>query len=185
MKRNWSGNFPGDKSQLFRLPTTALNRTNSDSALHTSVMNPPTGDPFTTGGPTLTPQSNRRTVFPYPVPPIEENVLDEGKLLKPWDTKKPSTPAHGVPSALNTGGSLPDLSSLHFPSPLPTPLDQDEPGYPGSSSLSGGSSTGNLASTLTQLGINAANAQGGNGNFHHHTQGTYRRHFKMLGLILQ
>lgn len=26
MKRNWSGNFPGDKSQLFRLPTTALNR---------------------------------------------------------------------------------------------------------------------------------------------------------------
>lgn len=25
-KRNWSGNFPGDKSQLFRLPTTALNR---------------------------------------------------------------------------------------------------------------------------------------------------------------
>ncbi|XP_039974780.1 CREB-regulated transcription coactivator 2 isoform X1 [Xiphias gladius] len=203
-RRNWSGNFPGDKSQLFRLPTTALNRTNSDSALHTSVMNPPTGDPFTTGGPTFTPQNTRRTgqsdgdgrrMFPYPVPPIEENVLDEGKLLKPWDTKKlpllssrpkscevpginvftspeqPSTPAHGVPSALNTGGSLPDLSSLHFPPPLPTPLDQDEPGYPGSSSLSGGSSTGNLASTLTQLGINAANATGGNSNFHHHTPG--------------
>uniref|UniRef100_A0A3P8TW36 CREB regulated transcription coactivator 2 n=1 Tax=Amphiprion percula TaxID=161767 RepID=A0A3P8TW36_AMPPE len=203
-RRNWSGNFPGDKSQLFRLPTTALNRTNSDSALHTSVMNPPTGDPFTTGGPTLPPQSSRRTgqndgearrMFPYPVPPIEENVLDEGKLLKPWDTKKlpllssrpkscevpginiftspeqPSTPAHGVPSALNTGGSLPDLSSLHFPSPLPTPLDQDEPGYPGSSSLSGGSSTGNLASTLTQLGINAANTPGGNGSFHHPSPG--------------
>nr|XP_029138307.1 CREB-regulated transcription coactivator 2-like isoform X2 [Labrus bergylta] len=202
-RRNWSGNFPGDKSQLFRLPTTALNRTNSDSALHTSVMNPPTGDPFTTGGHTLTPQSNRRSgqsdgegrrMFPYPVPPIEENMLDEGKLLKPWDNKKlplltsrpkscevpginiftspeqPSTPSHGVPSALNTGGSLPDLSSLHFPSPLPTPLDQDEPGYPGSSSLSGGSSTGNLASTLTQLGINPNNTQGGNGNFHH-TQG--------------
>lgn len=28
------------------------------------------------------------SVFPYPVPPIEENVLDDGKLLKPWDTKK-------------------------------------------------------------------------------------------------
>ncbi|XP_028280861.1 CREB-regulated transcription coactivator 2 isoform X2 [Parambassis ranga] len=200
-RRNWSGNFPGDKSQLFRLPTTALNRTNSDSALHTSVMNPPTGDPFSTGGPTLNPQSSRRTgqsdgdssrMFPYPVPPIEENVLDDGKLLKPWDTKKlpllssrpkscevpginifmspeqPSTPAHSIPSALNTGGSLPDLSSLHFPSPLPTPLDQDEPGYLGSSSLSGGSSTGNLASTLTQLGINAS---GGNGSFHHTTPG--------------
>ncbi|CAB1334270.1 unnamed protein product, partial [Coregonus sp. 'balchen'] len=185
-RRNCSGNFPGDKSQLFRLPTTALNRTNSDSALHTSVMNPPAGDTFSAGH-TLTPQGRRtgqsegegRRMFPYPVPPIEENVLDQGKLLKPWDTKKlpllssrpkscevpginifpspdqqSSTPH--APSALNTGGSLPDLSSLHFPSPLPTPLDPDEPGYP--SSLSGGSSTGNLASTLTQLGINARNA---------------------------
>ncbi|XP_074539458.1 CREB-regulated transcription coactivator 2 isoform X4 [Halichoeres trimaculatus] len=194
---------PYNSAYLSPPPDPSWRRTNSDSALHTSVMNPPAGDPFTTGGPTLTPQSSRRSgqsdgegrrMFPYPVPPIEENVLDEGKLLKPWDTKKlplltsrpkscevpginiftspeqPSTPAHGVPSALNTGGSLPDLSSLHFPSPLPTPLDQDEPGYPGSSSLSGGSSTGNLASTLTQLGINTGNAQGGNGNFHH-TQG--------------
>lgn len=132
-------------------------------------------------------------MFPYPVPPIEENVLDEEKL-KPWDVKKlpqlssrpkscevpginiftspeqPQNPAHGVPPVLNTGGSLPDLSSLHFPSPLPTPLDQDEPGFPGSSSLSGGNSTGNLASTLTQLGIHAANTTG-NGAFHHHTHG--------------
>nr|AGL94529.1 putative CREB regulated transcription coactivator 2-like protein [Oncorhynchus mykiss] len=177
-RRNCSGNFPGDKSPLFRLPTMALNRTNSDSALHTSVMNPPAGDPFNAGH-TLTLQGRLTGVFPYPVPPIEENILDQGKLLKPWDTKKlpllssrpkscevpginifpspdqqSSTPH--APSALNTGGSLPDLSSLHFPSPLPTPLDPDEPGYP--SSLSGGSSTGNLASTLTQLGINASNA---------------------------
>ncbi|RXN05076.1 CREB-regulated transcription coactivator 2-like protein [Labeo rohita] len=62
--------------------------------------------------------------------------------------------SHG-PTMLNTGGSLPDLSSLHFPSPLPTPLDPDEPGYP---SLSGGSSTGNLTCTLTHLGINSPNA---------------------------
>lgn len=134
-------------------------------------------------------------MFPYPVPPIEENVLSEGKLLKPWDAKKlpmlssrpkscevpdiniftspeqPSAVSHGVPSALNTGGSLPDLSSLHFPSPLPTPLDQDEPGaYPGASSLSGGSSTGNLASTLTQLGINTGNS-GPGVNYHQHTPG--------------
>ncbi|XP_023186500.1 CREB-regulated transcription coactivator 2 isoform X1 [Xiphophorus maculatus] len=194
-RRNWSGNFPGDKSQLFRLPTTALNRTNSDSALHTSVMNPPMGD-FSMAGPTLTPQGARRSgpsdaenrrMFPYPVPPIEENILDEDKLLKAWDAKKlslpssrpkscevpginiftspeqPSTPVQGVPQVPNTGGSLPDLSSLHFPSPLPTPLDQDEPGYPASSALSGGSSTGNLASTLTQLGINAI---GGNSSYH-------------------
>ncbi|XP_035386777.1 CREB-regulated transcription coactivator 2-like isoform X2 [Electrophorus electricus] len=160
-------------------------RTNSDSALHTSVMNPPPSDSFSAAH-TINPQGRRsgltegdeRRMFPYPVPPIEENVLDEGKLLKPWDTKKlpllssrpkscevpgitifPSpdqqSGAPHVPSALNTGGSLPDLSSLHFPSPLPTPLDPDEPGYP---SLSGGSSTGNLASTLTQLGINTTTA---------------------------
>lgn len=82
-------------------------------------------------------------------------------------------PAHGVPPVLNTGGSLPDLSSLHFPSPLPTPLDQDEPTFLGSSSLSGGSSTGNLTSTLTQLGINAAAAPGGNSSFLPHSQGTH------------
>ncbi|XP_018620323.2 CREB-regulated transcription coactivator 2 isoform X2 [Scleropages formosus] len=175
-RRNWSSNFPQDKSQLFHLPTTALNRTNSDSALHTSVMNPNTGE--TRGcGHTLSAQS-RRSVFPYPVPPIEENMLDEGKLLKPWDTKKlpmlssrpkscevpginvfPSPDqqscAPHIPSGLNTGGSLPDLSSLHFPSPLPTPLDPDEPCYP---ALSGGNSTGNLTSTLTQLGITTGNA---------------------------
>ncbi|XP_013926730.1 PREDICTED: CREB-regulated transcription coactivator 2-like [Thamnophis sirtalis] len=33
------GNFPVEKERLFRLPAS-LNRTNSDSALHTSVMNP-------------------------------------------------------------------------------------------------------------------------------------------------
>lgn len=65
---------------------------------------------------------------------------------------------------LNTGGSLPDLSSLHFPSPLPTPLDPDEPGYP---TLSGGSSTGNLTSTLTQLGINTHNTFHSPGAFKH------------------
>ncbi|TSK34751.1 CREB-regulated transcription coactivator 2 [Bagarius yarrelli] len=157
-------------------PDPSWRRTNSDSALHTSVMKPPTSDPFSAAH-ALNPHG-RSGVFPYPVPPIEENVLDEGRLLKPWDTKKlpllslrpkscevpginifpsPDQQANAslVPSALNTGGSLPDLSSLHFPSPLPTPLDPDEPGYP---SLSGGNSTGNLASTLTQLGINTTNA---------------------------
>ncbi|XP_051721971.1 CREB-regulated transcription coactivator 2 isoform X2 [Ctenopharyngodon idella] len=175
-RRNWNSNFPSDKNQIFhQLPTTVLNRTNSDSALHTSVMNPPAGDPF--AGLSLAAQG-RRAVFSYPVPPIEENGPDDGRLLKPWDSRKlpllssrpkscevpgitvfPSPDQqggapHGA-SVLNTGGSLPDLSSLHFPSPLPTPLDPEEPGYP---SLSGGSSTGNLTCTLTQLGINSSNA---------------------------
>ncbi|XP_036371989.1 CREB-regulated transcription coactivator 1-like [Megalops cyprinoides] len=183
-RRNWSRSFPVDKTLSAPLPITALNRTNSDSALHTSVMTPLSRDPLS--GHTLTPQSRHsgqaegvvRKMFPYPVPPIEENMIEEGRLLKPWDAKKlpmlssrpkscevpginispspdqPSGVPH-IPAALNAGGSLPDLTTLHFPSPLPTPLDQDEPGPP---SLSGGSSTGNLASTLTQLGITAGNA---------------------------
>ncbi|KAK0150092.1 CREB-regulated transcription coactivator 1 [Merluccius polli] len=31
-----------------------------------------------------------------------------------------------IPAAHNTGGSLPDLSNIQFPPPLPTPLDTDE-----------------------------------------------------------
>lgn len=44
---------------------------------------------------------------------------------------------HGmVPISSNTG-SLPDLTTLHFPPPLTTPLDADDGGYPTSpSSLS-------------------------------------------------
>lgn len=62
-----------------------------------------------------------------------------------------------IPSALNTGGSLPDLTSLHFPSPLPTPLDPEESAYP---SLSGGGSTSNLANTMTHLGISGGMSLG-------------------------
>lgn len=36
LKRNWCGNFPGDKSQLFRLPTAGLNRWMSSFTLHPS-----------------------------------------------------------------------------------------------------------------------------------------------------
>uniref|UniRef100_A0A8C3IN84 CREB regulated transcription coactivator 2 n=1 Tax=Chrysemys picta bellii TaxID=8478 RepID=A0A8C3IN84_CHRPI len=174
------GNFPMEKGHLFRLPS-ALNRTNSDSALHTSVMNPSQQDMYL--GPSQgVPPPSRRSGFldgdmDSKVPPIEENFLDDNKhLLKPWDTKKlssssarprscevpgihifpsPDQPANVplIPTALNTGGSLPDLTSLHFPSPLPTPLDPDESNYP---SLSGGSSTGNLANTMTHLGISSS-----------------------------
>ncbi|XP_077177471.1 CREB-regulated transcription coactivator 2 isoform X2 [Paroedura picta] len=158
-------------------------RTNSDSALHTSVMNPNPQDAYL--GPSQgVPPPNRKPgyldgdvdskVFVFQVPSIEESLPDDGKqLLKPWDTKKlssssarprscevpgihifpsPDQPANMplIPTTLNTGGSLPDLTNLHFPSPLPTPLDPEESAYP---SLSGGSSTGNLASTMTHLGI--------------------------------
>ncbi|XP_052035898.1 CREB-regulated transcription coactivator 2 isoform X2 [Apodemus sylvaticus] len=170
------GNLPAEKGQLFRLPS-ALNRTSSDSALHTSVMNPNPQDTY----PGPTPASvlpSRRGGFldgemDAKVPAIEENLVDDKHLLKPWDAKKlsssasrprscevpginifpsPDQPANVpvLPPAMNTGGSLPDLTNLHFPPPLPTPLDPEETGYP---SLSGGNSTTNLTHTMTHLGI--------------------------------
>ncbi|XP_031467872.1 CREB-regulated transcription coactivator 2-like, partial [Phasianus colchicus] len=63
-----------------------------------------------------------------------------------------------MPSALNTGGSLPDLTTLHFPSPLPTPLDPDDGSFP---TLSGAGSTSSLATTMTHLGISGAMGLGG------------------------
>uniref|UniRef100_A0A5F4W0Q8 CREB regulated transcription coactivator 2 n=1 Tax=Callithrix jacchus TaxID=9483 RepID=A0A5F4W0Q8_CALJA len=165
------GNFPTEKGQLFRLPS-ALNRTSSDSALHTSVMNPSPQDTYPGSTPPSILPSRRGgildgemdpKVFLFQVPAIEENLLDDKHLLKPWDAKKvgggpwvifpsPDQPANVpvLPPAMNTGGSLPDLTNLHFPPPLPTPLDPEETAYP---SLSGGNSTSNLTHTMTHLGI--------------------------------
>ncbi|XP_012905379.1 CREB-regulated transcription coactivator 2 isoform X4 [Mustela putorius furo] len=180
------GSFPAEKGQMFRLPS-ALNRTSSDSALHTSVMNPSPQDTYPGPAPPSILPGRRggfldgevdsravsSSVFLFQVPAIEENVLDDRHLLKPWDPKKlsssssrprscevpginafpsPDQPAGvpGLPPAMNTGGSLPDLTSLHFPPPLPTPLDPEEMAYP---SLSGGNSTSNLTHTMTHLGI--------------------------------
>uniref|UniRef100_A0A8C2IBH2 CREB regulated transcription coactivator 2 n=1 Tax=Cyprinus carpio TaxID=7962 RepID=A0A8C2IBH2_CYPCA len=130
--------FPGRLSCRF-VSCVCVCRTNSDSALHTSVMNPPAGDPFTAPG--------RRSVSAdEPLFLLQSSPI----LVFPSPDQQGGAP-HG-PTVLNTGGSLPDLSSLHFPSPLPTPLDPDEPGY---LSLSSGGSTGNLSCTLTQLGIHS------------------------------
>ncbi|NXM67629.1 CRTC2 protein, partial [Serilophus lunatus] len=85
---------------------------------------------------------------PVPSPPKPVSL----SLPPPSVFPSPDQPANVplMPSALNTGGSLPDLTTLHFPSPLPTPLDPEEAPFP---PLSGGSSTSNLATTMTHLGI--------------------------------
>lgn len=57
-------------------------------------------------------------------------------------------------AAHSTGGSLPDLTNIQIPPPLPTPLDPDDPvTFPAPSTSS---STGNLSTNLTHLGISAA-----------------------------
>ncbi|XP_049897160.1 CREB-regulated transcription coactivator 3 isoform X3 [Epinephelus moara] len=172
-------------------------RTNSDSALHTSTMNPNPQDPFGMNqqmgrGP---PQRNgwhaasvneaevdsSGNVFSFPTLTNEENLIGVSKPLPKqlWEAKKVQSLASRPKSCevpginifpspeqtlglsqyqglLNTGGSLPDLSNLHFTSPLSTPLDpEDNGGYP---NLSGGSSTGNLPAAMMHLGI--GNSQG-------------------------
>ncbi|XP_023187779.1 CREB-regulated transcription coactivator 3 isoform X2 [Xiphophorus maculatus] len=180
-----------EKRPGFRL-ISQLNRTNSDSALHTSAMNPNPQDPFGMNqqmgrGP---PQRNgwhaasvneadvdgSGDVFSFPALPNEENLMGVGKPLPKqlWEAKKVQSLASRPKScevpginifpspeqnpglshyqgSLSTGGSLPDLSNLQFPSPLSTPLDpEDGSGYP---NLSGGSSTGNLPAAMMHLGI--------------------------------
>ncbi|XP_073904140.1 CREB-regulated transcription coactivator 2 isoform X3 [Castor canadensis] len=193
------GNFPAEKGQLFRLPS-ALNRTSSDSALHTSVMNPNPQDTYPGPTPPTVLPSRRGGLLDgkmdSKVPAIEENLLDDKHLLKPWDTKKlsssssrprscevpginifpsPDQPANVpvLPPAMNTGGSLPDLTNLHFPPPLPTPLDPEETAYP---SLSGGNSTSNLTHTMTHLGISGGLGLGPGYNAPASTPGASPRH---------
>ncbi|XP_026005515.1 CREB-regulated transcription coactivator 3 isoform X1 [Astatotilapia calliptera] len=181
-----------EKRPGFRL-ISQLNRTNSDSALHTSAMNPNPQDPFGMHqqmgrGP---PQRNASVneaevdgsgdVFSFPTIPNEENLIGVSKPLPKqlWQAKKVQSLASRPKScevpginifpspeqnpglshyqgSLSTGGSLPDLSNLQFPSPLSTPLDPDDNiGYP---NISGGSSTGNLPAAMMHLGI--GNSQG-------------------------
>ncbi|KAM7424658.1 hypothetical protein PAMA_000828 [Pampus argenteus] len=181
-----------EKRPGFRL-ISQLNRTNSDSALHTSAMNPNPQDPFGMNQQMgrCPPQRNASVneaeadgsgdVFSFPSLPNEESLIGVSKPLPKqlWEAKKvqsltsrpKSCEVPGInifpspeqnpglshyQSSLNTGGSLPDLSNLHFPSPLSTPLDpEDNGGYP---NLSGGSSTGNLPAAMMHLGI--GNSQG-------------------------
>ncbi|XP_077375301.1 CREB-regulated transcription coactivator 3 isoform X3 [Festucalex cinctus] len=192
---NWRRDQPPwseEKRPGFRL-VSQLNRTNSDSALHTSVMNPNPQDPFSVNQQMgrVPPQRNASVneaevdgsgdVFSFPSLPNEEGLIGVNKPLPKqlWEAKKAQSLASRPKScevpginifpspeqnpglshyqgSLNTGGSLPDLTNLHFPSPLSTPLDpEDSGGYP---NLNGGSSTGNLPAAMMHLGI--SNSQG-------------------------
>ncbi|XP_066273438.1 CREB-regulated transcription coactivator 1-like isoform X6 [Branchiostoma lanceolatum] len=120
------------------LPGSAMLRTNSDSALHTSAMNPAPQDPFHPQN-QGSPQQVRRF----------GNVLDPQLGQKPWDPKKHQQVGTGRPKSCevpgisiypsaeqetnhphipisNNTGSLPDLTNLQFPSPLATPLDVED-----------------------------------------------------------
>ncbi|KAG8126941.1 hypothetical protein E2320_021972, partial [Naja naja] len=147
--------------------------TNSDSALHQSTMTPTQTEPFSAGSQDM----QQKRVLLLTVPGMEEDASETEKNLSKqgWDAKKtgssrpkscevpginifPSADQENttalIPAAHNTGGSLPDLTNIHFPSPLPTPLDPEESTFP---SLSSSNSTGNLTANLTHMGISTAN----------------------------
>ncbi|XP_043985807.1 CREB-regulated transcription coactivator 1-like isoform X4 [Gambusia affinis] len=154
-------------------PDTSWRRTNSDSALHQSAMNPKPQEVFSGGSQELQP----KRVLLLTVPGTENSESDADKDVQKqlWDDKKddasqPNTcdvpginifPSPDqelspsmVPAAHNTGGSLPDLTNIQFPPPLSTPLDpEDTVSFP---SLSSANSTGSLTTNLTHLGISAA-----------------------------
>ncbi|KAM6218727.1 CREB-regulated transcription coactivator 1 isoform 2-T2 [Rhynchocyon petersi] len=166
-----SGGCPYGTVYLSPPADSSWRRTNSDSALHQSTMAPTPPDSFTGGSQ----DTHQKRVLLLTVPGMEETSSEVEKNLskQTWDTKKagsrpkscevpginifPSADQEAtttlIPATHNTGGSLPDLTNIHFPSPLPTPLDPEEPPFP---ALSSSSSTGNLAANLTHLGLGGA-----------------------------
>ncbi|XP_042369510.1 CREB-regulated transcription coactivator 1b isoform X4 [Plectropomus leopardus] len=154
-------------------PDTSWRRTNSDSALHQSAMNPKPQEVFAGGSQELQPK--RVLLLTVPGTESSESNADKDAQKQLWDDKKddsskPNTcdvPGINIfpspdqelnpsvlPAAHNTGGSLPDLTNIQFPPPLSTPLDpEDTVAFP---SLSSSNSTGSLTTNLTHLGISAA-----------------------------
>ncbi|XP_068445910.1 CREB-regulated transcription coactivator 1b isoform X5 [Clinocottus analis] len=154
-------------------PDTSWRRTNSDSALHQSAMNPKPQEVFAGGSQELQPK--RALLLTAPGTETSESNADEDLQEQLWDDEKddssqPNTcdvPGINIfpspdqelnpsllPAAHNTGGSLPDLTNIQFPPPLSTPLDpEDTVAFP---SLSSANSTGSLTTNLTHLGISAA-----------------------------
>ncbi|XP_072297956.1 CREB-regulated transcription coactivator 1 [Eucyclogobius newberryi] len=139
-------------------PDTSWRRVNSDSALHQSTLTPAQQAAFTGGSQEI--QSKRVLLLNVP-DGFEQESEEEGLN---WDVRKnvsrskvpgihifPSPEqqlAHSLkPAAHNTGGSLPDLTNLQFPPPLPTPLDSED---------TGAGSFGSLHSLSTQQGVNAS-----------------------------
>ncbi|XP_053347290.1 CREB-regulated transcription coactivator 2 [Clarias gariepinus] len=113
-RRNWFVRSANEKSQMDQTPMTALSRTRSDSALHTSVRMTCTGDPNPEQVLTGCFKKTGTQLFSPPVPLIEENIQEEGRT--PKFQKIPSALSACDTPGNHISGSLPDLSSLCLPS---------------------------------------------------------------------
>ncbi|TNN77075.1 CREB-regulated transcription coactivator 1 [Liparis tanakae] len=143
-------------------PDTSWRRTNSDSALHQSTLTPAQQASFTGGSQELQPK--RVLLLTVPGAEAIKQETDEDGQNQNWECKKNMSRSEpckvpGIhifpspdqqlnaslkPAVHNTGGSLPDLTNIQFPPPLPTPLDLDDAV---AASYSSSDSTLNLANT--------------------------------------
>ncbi|XP_066531165.1 CREB-regulated transcription coactivator 2 [Hoplias malabaricus] len=128
-RRQWSNRSVNGKSQVDQLPVTTLSRTNSDSALHTSVRITYMKDSHPAQVMTAYSRQSGTPLFRHPVPLIEETVQES--QIK---SQKSPSGLSGCGTPVNCG-SLPDLSSLHLPSAVPEAIDPE----PGSHTSSFGS----------------------------------------------
>ncbi|XP_031418942.1 CREB-regulated transcription coactivator 1 isoform X2 [Clupea harengus] len=168
------GSCPYSAVYLSPPPDTSWRRTNSDSALHQSTLSPASQDKFAGGSQDLQPK--QVLLLTVPGTEMTEDDMENDEQNNIWDSKKnvSSRPKHCkvpginifpspdqeinnslIPATHNTGGSLPDLTNIQFPSPLPTPLDPED----SASGLSASSSTGNLtlgSHTSTNPGVTSS-----------------------------
>ncbi|XP_060900337.1 CREB-regulated transcription coactivator 1 isoform X5 [Labrus mixtus] len=125
-------------------PDTSWRRTNSDSALHQSTLIPAQQASFIGGSQELQPK--RILLLTVPGAEAIKGEVDDDGQEQNWECRKnisrsklckvpginifPSPDqqltASLKPAVHNTGGSLPDLTNIQFPPPLPTPLDSDD-----------------------------------------------------------
>ncbi|XP_060798029.1 CREB-regulated transcription coactivator 2 [Neoarius graeffei] len=116
-RRNCFIRAANEKCQTDQMPMMALSRTRSDSALHTSVRMTSIGDPYPEQVLSGCSKKTGTPLFSPPVPPIEENVQEEGRTSKLQ--KIPSASSGCDTPGNHVSGSLPDLSSLCLPSAAP------------------------------------------------------------------
>ncbi|XP_063317499.1 CREB-regulated transcription coactivator 1 isoform X1 [Pelmatolapia mariae] len=163
-------------------PDTSWRRTNSDSALHQSTLTPAQQASFTGGSQELQPK--RVLLLTVPGSEAIKQEVDEDGQKHNWDSKKnisrskpckvpgihifPSPEqqltASMKPAAHNTGGSLPDLTNIQFPPPLPTPLDHDDPAAASFGSQSSTQALGNTQGVNTSQPTVAMEIQAGQDN---------------------
>ncbi|XP_063075208.1 CREB-regulated transcription coactivator 1 [Engraulis encrasicolus] len=167
------GGCPYSSVYLSPPPDTSWRRTNSDSALHQSTLNPASQE-FAGGSQELQPK--QVLLLTVPGTEMTESEMENDDQKNKWDSKKNASSKQKpckvpginifpspdqeintglIPATHNTGGSLPDLTNIQFPSPLPTPLDPED----SASGLSVSSSTGNLTVGLTTCGPGLPSSQ--------------------------